>query len=136
MFCREHVAQLREHQEELETLGARIVAIGLGDRNYARIFREDTGIQFPLLIDENREAYAVAELKSANIFRLFSKETLEHRKRASAAGHKQHKLGQNILQLGGTFVFGPGNIDRYSKLSASTGENAPIADLLAVLRAH
>jgi hypothetical protein len=26
-------------------------AIGLGDMNYARLFREETGIKFPLLVD-------------------------------------------------------------------------------------
>jgi hypothetical protein len=27
------------------------LAIGLGDMNYARLFREETGIKFPLLVD-------------------------------------------------------------------------------------
>ncbi|TMA58242.1 MAG: redoxin domain-containing protein [Deltaproteobacteria bacterium] len=55
MFCREHVAQLREHEEAFRAAGARVAAVGLGDREYARAFREETGIGFPLLIDEERQ---------------------------------------------------------------------------------
>jgi hypothetical protein len=52
---------LRERETEFDRRGVRIAAIGLGDRNYAKFFREETGITFPLLIDEERQAYRAAE---------------------------------------------------------------------------
>ena len=70
-------------------MGANLAAIGLGDRNYARIFREDTGINFTLLVDENRETYRAAGLKSANLLHLLRKENAIARKRAKAEGHRQ-----------------------------------------------
>jgi hypothetical protein len=48
---------LREHEAEFRTRGARLAAIGLGDVVYARAFREDSGIRFPLLIDAEHLAY-------------------------------------------------------------------------------
>ncbi len=96
----------------------------MGDRNYARMFREDTGIDFPLLIDEERRAYNVAGLKSANIFHLLRSDNAAARKRAKLAGHKQHKLGENPFQLGGSFVFGPGNVDLFAHISKTFGDNA------------
>lgn len=110
------------------------MAIGLGDRHYARSFRDDTGITFPLLIDEQRHAYAAAELKSASVWSLFSREAAAHRRRARAAGHRQHKLGPNPFQLGGTFVFGPNNVEHYVHVSRSTGDNASIDDVLRVVQ--
>jgi hypothetical protein len=98
------------------------------------MFREDAGITFPLLVDEERQAYAAADLKSASLWSLFSRESTAHRRRARAGGHRQHKLGKNPFQLGGSFVFGPGNTDRYAHISQSTGDNAPIEDLLGALR--
>jgi hypothetical protein len=124
---------LREHQSEIAAKGAKLAAIGLGDMNYARIFREDTGIDFPLLLDENREAYRAAGLKSANLLHLLRRDNGAARNRAKAAGHRQHKLGPNPFQLGASFVFGPGNIDRYAHLSQTFGDNAPLADLLKAL---
>jgi len=42
-------------------------------------------------------------------------------------------LGLNPFQLGGSFVFGPGNIDRFAHVSKTFGDNAPPATLLAAL---
>jgi len=107
--------------------------VGLGDREYARAFRQDTGITFPLLVDEKREAYEALELRSANIFHVFRKDNTEARARAKAAGYSQQKLGKNPLQLGGSFVFGPGDVDRFAHVSETFGDNARIEALLAAL---
>ncbi|MGB8521886.1 MAG: peroxiredoxin-like family protein [Candidatus Acidiferrales bacterium] len=124
---------MREHEQAFLEKGASLAAIGLGDRNYAGIFREETGIAFPLLIDEQRQAYAVANLRSANLLHLARRDNFESRNRAKAAGHRQHKLGQNPFQLGGSFIFAPGNIDRFAHLSKTFGDNATPATLLAAL---
>jgi hypothetical protein len=127
------VAQLREHEEEFRAKGAALAAVGLGDRYYARGFREDTGITFPLLIDEHRQAYQAAELCSANLLHLLRGDNARARKRARAAGHRQHKLGPHPFQLGGSFVFGPGNVDRFAHVSEAFGDNAKPEALLAAL---
>jgi hypothetical protein len=124
---------LREHQQAFRDKGAALAAVGLGDRNYARMFRDETGISFPLLIDETRQAYRVVELKSANLLHLLRSENAAARKRARTAGHHQHKLGQNPFQLGGSFVFGPGNVDRFAHISQTFGDNAAVATLLEAL---
>ena len=124
---------MREHQQAFRDKGAALAAVGLGDRNYARIFREETGITFPLLIDEQRQAYRVAELRNANLLHLLRRDNAVARERARAAGHRQVKLGQNPFQLGGSFVFGPGNVDRFAHISETFGDNAAVSLLLAAL---
>ena len=116
---------MREHQKEFEGKGARLAAVGLGDVRYARAFREETGIQFPLLVDEQRQAYRALELNKANLLHVFWKLNSLGRKRAKAAVHRQHKLGKDPFQLGGSFVFGPGNIDYFVHLSETFSDNAP-----------
>ena len=124
---------MREREKGFQLKGARIAAVSLGDVEYARIFREDTGITFPLLIDADRVAYRAMDLGVGSIFSIFRSENREARTRALAAGHRQHKLGKNPLQLGGSFIFGPGNVDRYAHANETFGDNAPVADLLAAL---
>jgi hypothetical protein len=124
---------LREHQQSFRAKNATLAAISLGDSHYARIFQEETKIDFPLLIDEQSQTYKLANLKSANIFHLLRSDNFQSRKRAKAAGHHQHKLGRDPFQLGGTFIFGPGNIDRYAHLSQTFGDNASPETLLAAL---
>jgi hypothetical protein len=124
---------LREREQAFREKGAALAAIGLGDRNYARMFREEAGISFPLLIDESRKAYQIADLKSANLLHLLRSDNAAARKRARSAGHHQHKLGQNPFQLGGCFVFGPGNVDQFAHISQTFGDNAPVETLLEAL---
>ena len=133
MFCREHVAQLREREKGFQLKGASIAAVGLGDMEYANLFRQETGITFPLLIDADRVAYKVLELRVGSLLHIFRLENFEARKRAKAGGHEQHKLGKNPFQLGGSFIFGPGNVDIYAHANQTFGDNASVAELLEAL---
>ena len=124
---------MREHQQAFREKHASLAAISLGDSHYARIFQEETKIAFPLLIDEHRQTYELASLRKANLLHLFRGDNFKSRKRARAAGHEQHPLGRDPFQLGGTFIFGPGNVDRFAHLSQTFGDNASPATLLANL---
>ena len=124
---------MRANEQKFRDRGANLAAISLGDRTYARSFREETGITFPLLIDERRQAYQALELKSGSLLHILKKENFAARNRAKAAGHSQHKLGKNPFQLGGSFVFGPGDVDRFAHFSETFGDNASIDLLLDAL---
>ena len=124
---------MREHETTFREKGARLAAIGLGDVHFARVFREETGITFPLLIDERRQAYRAAGLRKASLLHLLRRDNKRARERAQAAGFRQHRLGKNPFQLGGSLVFGPGNIDRFANFSGTFGDNASPAVLLAAL---
>jgi hypothetical protein len=124
---------LRDHQAEFRARGAGVAAVGLGDLAYARAFREESGIAFPLLVDAQREAYRAAELRSATLGHLLRRDNWVARRRARTAGHRQGRTGQNPFQLGGSFVFGPGDVDRYAHSSETFGDTAPVSMLLAAL---
>jgi len=100
---------------------------------YGRMFRQDTGIDFPLLVDSDRIAYRSIDLRVASLLHVLRADNNAARARAKAAGHRQHKLGKNPFQLGGTFIFAPGNVDLYAHVSETFGDNAPMADVLAAL---
>jgi len=125
---------LRDREKDFREAGATLAAIGLGDREYAKKFRQESGIDFPLLVDEKREAYRAARLKSASVLHLLRTDNFAARNRAKAGGHRQHKLGQHPFQLGGSFVFAPGDVDRFVHLSATCGDNASPDVLLGAVR--
>lgn len=124
---------MREHEDEFREAGASLAAVGLGDMSYARLFREESGITFPLLIDPERKAYKAAQLKSASVFHIFRRDNSEARARAKAAGYRQHRLGKNPFQLGASFVFGPGNRDFFIHLNRTFSDDADPQELLAAL---
>ena len=124
---------MRDHAAEFAAKGANLAAVGLGDVRYAEEFRKETGIPFPLLIDEHKEAYVAIDLRSGNVFHLLRGDNFAARNRAKAAGASQHRLGRDPFQLGGSFVLGPGNVDRFTHVSENFGDNAPMSALLAAL---
>ncbi len=124
---------MREHEDAFKQKDASFVAVGLGDAAYARRFREDTKINFPLLIDEKREAYKAMGLGHATLLHLLRKDNAVARKRAKAGGHRQHKLGKDPFQLGGGFVFAPGNKDLFVHVSETFGDNADPKDMLKAI---
>ena len=124
---------MREHEELFKAKGAKVIAIGLGGADYARHFREQTSIRFPLLIDDQRKTYKALELRKANLLHLFRGDNLQARKRAKALGVRQHKLGKDPFQLGGSFVFAPGNKDLFAHISETFGDNAQPKELLAAI---
>ena len=99
----------------------------------ARAFHDEFKITFPLLVDEDSSAHHLATLQKANIFHLLSPANAKARKRAKAAGHHQTGVGKDPFQLGGSFVFGPGNDDIYVSISKTFGDNTPIDTLIALL---
>ncbi len=124
---------MRDHEQAFRDKGAQLAAIGLGDAHYAQVFREETEITFPLLVDAERRAYRAVGLLNGSLLHLFRRDNSLARKRARAAGHRQHKLGKNPFQLGGSFVLGPGNVDLYMHISQTFGDTAPTDDLLAAI---
>lgn len=125
---------MRDHEQQLNDAGASIVAVGLGGRHYAYGFREQTGITFPLLIDKDRQAYQTVGLKSASLLHLARKDNFVARQRAKEGGHRQHRLGKDPLQLGGSFIFAPGDQDLFVHISETFGDNAEVETLLQELR--
>jgi hypothetical protein len=126
---------LRDHEQAIKQKGANLAAVGLGDQTYARLFRQETGIGFPLLIDEQGRAYRAAGLRNANLLHLLRAENASARTRARTAGHRQHRLGKNPFRLGGSFIFGPGNVDIYAHVSRTFGDNADPDVLVAAVPA-
>ena len=124
---------MRDHEQAFRDKGAGLAAVGLGDLRYAQAFRAEAGINFPLLVDERREAYRAAGLRSGSLLHMLRHDNAVARKRARAAGQRQHRLGRNPFQLGGSFVFGPGNVELYVHISQTFGDNAAMGDLLAAI---
>ncbi len=124
---------MRDHEHEIDQAGANLAAVGLGGKAYASAFREETGISFPLLVDDRRHAYTAIGLEQASMLHMLRLDNAMAGKRAIDAGHRQHRLGKDPLQLGGSFVFGPGDVDLFAHVSQSFGDNASPADLITAL---
>ena len=125
---------MRRRYDDITATGAEVVAIGTGDQRYAAAFVKDEDVPFPVLVDDDGEAAGAASLRSAGVTGLVNPRVLAGSLKAFRGGSRQKRSGARPMQLGATFVVGPGDAVRYEHLDADIADHAPIDDVLAALR--
>jgi peroxiredoxin len=128
---------LRDRHDEITVRGAEIVAIGTGNVGYAKAFVEEEHISFPVLVDDAGTAARAASVPKINFFKLvLNPNSRKAMRRAREAGHRIHKAGRRVTQLGATFVIGPGDEVRYTHVDADSSDHAPVDAVIAALPAR
>jgi AhpC/TSA antioxidant enzyme len=125
---------LRGRYAEIRGRDAEVVAVGTGDRRYAAAFVADEQIPFPVLVDDDGVAARAAAVRKVGMVRLLAdRRSWAGTRRARSAGHRIHRAGARVTQLGGTFVVGPGAEVRYAHVDAHSADHAPLDAVLAAL---
>ena len=133
MFCREHVAQLRDHSEEIDRRGVGIAAIGTGDLMYAQDFAEDKRVNFPLFVDDAKASYKAVGTRKGSTRSFLKPRLIASAARVTAQGHIQGKLGPAHMVLGATHVILPDGSVPYAWVNDDFDDNADFGKALAVL---
>jgi peroxiredoxin len=125
---------LRAHYREITGLGADVVAIGTGNERYAAAFIREENIPFTVLVDDDARAAGAASLRSVGWLAMLHPRTWRATVETWRRGHRVHKAGARVTQLGATFVLGRGDRVRYEHLDRDSTDHAPVAEVLAALR--
>ena len=100
--------------------------------NFAEAFREDYGLDSPLLIDPELRAYRAAGLRRGRVEALSPRMPL-NALRALRGGSRQGSVQGDVWQLGGVFVIRPGGDLAYRYVSREAGDHAPPEAILESL---
>ena len=122
---------MRERYDEIVSSGADVVAIGTGDRRYAAAFASEERIPFLVLVDDDRRAADAAAVHTVSFVRLLHPRTWKASIETWRGGHRVHKSGKRVTQLGATFVVGPGERVAYAHVDADSTDHAPLDDVIA-----
>ena len=125
---------MRAHYGEITGLGADVVAIGTGNERYAAAFVREENIPFTVLVDDDARAAGAASLRSVGWLAMLHPRTWRATVETWRRGHRVHKAGARVTQLGATFVLGRGDRVRYEHLDRDSTDHAPVAEVLAALR--
>ncbi len=108
--------QLRRDRNHLRAAGLEVVLIGLGAVAKTREFKEQFELPFAVLSDPDRRAYQLYGLLRLNPFREARPQTARDLVRDTReVGGKVMSLGQDFMQLGGTFVIDTQGILRFTQ---------------------
>jgi len=116
----------------VEKRGARVVVIGNGATDAIASFRTTTGFTGALLTDPSLAVYRAAGLASG-VGTVLHPRAVVNTVGALARGTRPGMPSGSSLQQGGTFVLGPGNVERFAWRDRFNGDAAPLDDVLTSL---
>jgi peroxiredoxin len=123
---------LRDVLPEIRARGAELVVIGSGASTFARAFREEHRLDFPLLVDPELGAYAAAGLRR-DLRSTFNLKVLGNSVRALRAGHRQGRTRGDPWQQGGVFVITPEGSVSFRHISQVAGDHPDPRHVIAAL---
>jgi peroxiredoxin len=144
VFCRHYATMLHHDRQKFEAQGLRLAVVGQGTPAHAREFQRAQSVELPLLVDEDREAYRAAGTKVGTLNEVFGLRSLRKGARwtitsrirqGSIAVHQSRTIGGSTAQLGGVLVIAPDSSVRYAHLSELSGDDPPVAEVLAAAKA-
>jgi peroxiredoxin len=114
--CREHVAQLCRHQEELEQLNVEVLIISFGALPAVQAWLEETCSPFRLLLDPERLTYRAYQLERS-FSRSWNLSTIWYYARLLTTGRRWRGIQGDSAQLGADFVVDPEGSPRLTHYS-------------------
>lgn len=117
-------------KDEFEKRGVKPVVVGHSSVRWAKAFVADTGIDLPVYVDENREAFQALGFKRP-LLGFLKPVVFKRAMAAKNAGFSQKGVQGDAFQLGGVVLLQPDGTIPYFFASETSGDHPNIADLLA-----
>ena len=127
------MAQLCQHQEELDQLDVEVLIISFGTLPAAERWLEETCSPFRLLLDPERTVYQAYGMERS-LARSWNLRTIWRYVRLLTSGRRWRGIQGDSAQLGGEFVVDAEGIIRLAHRSHDPTDRPDVDDLLSDLR--
>lgn len=122
IFCKEHIARLREILPEVRAMGVDVAVIGNGTPFMAQAFVEDYAFDVPVFTNPERDVYQALGAKRPSWAFILNPRFYVNSLRVLSKGHRQGKTQGDKAQLGGVFIVLPGGVMPYAHRSEIAGD--------------
>jgi peroxiredoxin len=126
---------LREHEAELAELSVAVAVVTFEAGFLARQYVEESGLVWPLLVDENRELYRGYGMLAASFWDIWGPKTWWAYLKAVLRGQKLQQSQGDISQRGGDVLIDPEGMVRLHHVGEGPADRPSLAQLLATIRA-
>jgi hypothetical protein len=121
--------QAHRAKDDFEKRETQVVIVGHSSLRYGRAFVEETGVTFPVFVDEKRATFKALGFRRP-LLGVLSPGVFKNAARARAAGFSQPGVHGDAFQLGGVVLVKPDGTMPYFYASKAAGDHPPIDDLL------
>jgi len=124
---------LRQQEDELLKLNVSVLVVTFGSSPLAHAWLEETGVSFPVLLDEERQVYRAYGLERSWL-RSWNLRTTWRYVQLMRAGRRWRGVQGDSTQLGGDFIVDTTGIVRLAYRSHDPTDRPPVSALLARLQ--
>jgi hypothetical protein len=121
---------LRDREEEFRGRKVRIVVVTFENDFLARVYVEDTGLSWPLLVDDTRETYRAYGMLSASFWDLWGPRTWWVYLKEILKGRRLKKSEGDISQRGGDVLIDPAGIVALHHVGAGPADRPAVKSIL------
>jgi hypothetical protein len=122
---------LRQHENELHRLNIRVCGLTFEALWLARAYVEETGMTWPLLIDESRQLYEAYGMFKGRVWDLFGPAAVGAYLKLMSQGKMPRRPTGDVTQLGGDVLIDPNSIVRYHHVGSGPADRPSVSALLA-----
>ena len=126
---------MREHEAELAELGAAVAVVTFEAGFLARQYVEESGLTWPLLVDEKRELYRGYGMLAASFWDIWGVKTWLAYAKAMLAGQKLQQSHGDISQRGGDVLIDPEGMVRLHHVGEGPADRPGVVQFLDAIRA-
>jgi hypothetical protein len=121
---------LQQHAETLDELRVRVAVVTFEPSPVARQYVADTGVRWPLLIDEKRELYRAYGMLGAKFWDVWGPKTWVAYVKELVRGRIPARSAGDPMQRGGDVLFDPNGIVRVHHIGRGPADRPTVAALL------
>ena len=125
---------MRDHYDEIRSLGTDVVAIGLGRPDMAAYFRDEFDIPFRLFVDPEKRSYKLLKMRRSGWSGVIGPSVWLQGAASILKGRGIAKPKQDPMQLGGVVVIDTGGEITFVHRADDSSDNVPTEELLDALR--
>lgn len=121
---------MRERNAELLQKNIKVAVVTFEASSTARRYQNDTGLDWPLLVDESRQLYSAYGMMTAGFWDLWGFSTWQAYIKEIARGHRLKSSSGDIHQRGGDVLIDPDGMVRLHHISKGPADRPPVKVIL------
>ena len=125
---------MRERNGDLLANNIKVVVISFEAGFLARQYIAETGLEWPLLVDENRDLYRAYDMLDAGFWDIWGPSTWLAYFREILRGRLPRKSSGDIRQRGGDVLIDPEGIVRLHHVGSGPGDRPGVDAILRTIR--
>jgi hypothetical protein len=127
--------QLQQARQELERLEIHPLVVTFEPPDKAREYLDETGLNWPLLVDTDRRHYRAYGMRKARLRHLWGFATMRAYGREALEGRFPRMPRADTAQQGGNVLIDPAGVVRFHHVGRGPADRPPVDSVLAARRA-